>query len=442
MTRLSFDIDWQDEQANDPVLDKTTGDLRIMFGDFCLTENVDTWSEVKRNEVLVSAYPLAIWLASSWWRLQYEVLPVCFTAKPPQDWRQSHEMTAANYGYAWPLVMLSTDRKVMNAWVEQFPSNAGHSVRYLTNSSTPNSIPMSSFTRACSEFIEHVLDRLTSTGCANSDLEQLWSLIRADSNDPIETRKRRFEAQFGFDPEDCPEHHLAELLAIEDDKGDDVLAELSAVRTWMNGNDTRSIRDIFEAPGIEAQPELPEFSALHAPAVPWEQAKADAAALRQEINAGETAVSNSILADLFGVDRQMLENQQEFGNQPVAIAGRIDDHRIRFVPQKRHPIARRFEWARLLGGYADAIVRDGNSWLASTDAGTARQKYQRAFAAEFLCPICHLTDFLGGDFSESKVEDAATAFDVSDRTVCGQLKNNRILPRQDTDFERPYSMVA
>ena len=442
MNGLRFDFDWSSEDDVDSVLDQTTANLRIILEEVYLTENVDIWSEVRRNEVLVSVYPLTMWIASSWWRLHHEVLPTRFGTKPPQDWRLSHEMTAANYGYVWQLVMFSTDRKFMNVWVEQFPPNAGHSVRYLTGLSATVSVPMPSFTGACCEFIERVLARLTSNGRAKSDLAQLWSLILADMDDPLETRNRRVEAQFGFDPEDCPESLLAELLAIEDGKGEDVLAELAAVRTWGNGNRARSIRELFETPGIDAQPELPELPALHSSAEPWQQAKEDAAAVRREINAGDAAVTNPILSNLLGVDLQKLENRPKFGCQPVAVAGRINDHHIRFVPQKRHPVARRFEWARFVGGYADAIVRDGNSWLALTEATTARQRYQRAFAAEFLCPFENLFAFLDGDYSESRIEDAAAMFDVSDWTVSRQLMNNRILPRHDSECGRPYSMAS
>ena len=442
MTGLRFDTDWNGEHDGDPILDQTTGEFKITLDDVCLTENVDVWSEVKRDAVLVSVYPLAMWMVSSWWRLHHEVLPTRIGVKPPQDWRLNHEMTAANEGYVWPLVVFSTDRKVMNVWAEQFPPNKGHSVRYLNSHEAIASVPMSSFTRTCSGFIEQVLERLTSTKCTKSDLAELWSLVLADLDDPLESRNRRIEAQFGFDPEACPEELLAGLRAIEDDKGEDVLAELAAVRTWQNADSARSIQNLFEAPGIEAQPELPELPALPTPAEPWRQAKADAAALRHQINAGDTAVTNDILADLLGVSRPILEDQPVFDWRPAAIAGRIDDHRIRFVPQKRHPVARRFEWARLVGGFADAIVRDGHSWLASTDARTVRQKYQRAFAAEFLCPIKHLIAFLNGDFSESRMEDAAVEFGVSDWTVSRQLMNNRILPREDTDYGCPYSMVT
>ena len=76
----------------------------------------------------------------------------------------------------------------------------------------------------------------------------------------------------------------------------------------------------------------------------------------------------------------------------------------------------------------------------STDLSTARQKFQRAFAAEFLCPIDELKAFLDDDYSESAIEDAAAHFDVSERTVESPLANNGVLssvPVPDVLESRP-----
>lgn len=361
---------------------------------------------------------------------------------PPLDWRLGHEMTASGYGYVWPLLAFSTDRKSMNIWAEPFPPDAGHSVRYLTGTQMPALIPMKDFTFACRDFVQNVLERLDATGHQHSDLAELWSLILADSSDPAEMQNRRIEAQFGFDPKSCPIGLLSELKAIEKEKGEDVLAELATVRSWQRDQSARSIRELFETSGIEAQPELPPLSELSFPGEPWRQAKADAGSFRAAIGAGKGLVPNSKLAELLGIDFALVENPFVAGRPPAAVAGSIDGHTIRIVTRRRHPIAHRFELARIIGGYSDAVLRDGNSWIASTDSGTARQKYQRAFAAEFLCPIEPLASFLDGDFSDDAIEDAATKFQVSDRTVAAQLMNNHFLPRSAVDSGPPYSMVA
>jgi len=92
----------------------------------------------------------------------------------------------------------------------------------------------------------------------------------------------------------------------------------------------------------------------------------------------------------------------------------------------RNRPGRRFELARFLGDYLSS--RGSGAWLPATDAHTARQQYQRAFAAEFLCPIGPLADFLAGDLGPAAIDDAAEHFAVSERAVETQLANHRLLP--------------
>ena len=85
-------------------------------------------------------------------------------------------------------------------------------------------------------------------------------------------------------------------------------------------------------------------------------------------------------------------------------------------------------------------MRKGFSeWLTNTDLRTARQKYQKAFAAEFLCPIKSLIGFLEEDFSESAIEDAANYFEVSEWTVSSLLANNHFISHHLMN-DIPYPM--
>jgi Zn-dependent peptidase ImmA (M78 family) len=64
---------------------------------------------------------------------------------------------------------------------------------------------------------------------------------------------------------------------------------------------------------------------------------------------------------------------------------------------------------------------------------TYRQKLQRAFAAELLCPLSALEEKLGGDYLAEAREDAAHHFAVSERTVTAMLVNHRLLDRDYLD---------
>jgi Zn-dependent peptidase ImmA (M78 family) len=75
------------------------------------------------------------------------------------------------------------------------------------------------------------------------------------------------------------------------------------------------------------------------------------------------------------------------------------------------------------------LAQSEDAWLPSTDTKTVRQKVQRAFAAEFLCPIDHLMTFLGDTgITEAALDDAADYFGVSPLAVRSHLENNGILP--------------
>lgn len=217
-----------------------------------------------------------------------------------------------------------------------------------------------------------------------------------------------------------------------------MIAELAAIGFCHNENCATSIRELFETRGVETRPDLPRLPDRAANAEPWRQAKEDARVLRRSVDAGDGAVSNGMLADLLGLRR----NFAEAVPLPATILGPKDGKGVKLATGKRHPIARRFEMARLIGGYADAIVRDGNSWMVATDSATARQKCQHAFAAEFLCPIENLTEYLEEDVSDSAIEDAAIEFEVSEQTVKAQLMSNRERPGSAMDYGSPYSLVA
>ncbi len=268
MTDFRLSQRWKPVDDPDPRLNATTADLKIMLGDQCVTRNIDVWSNSPRDEVLVSTYPLAVWMVSSWWRLHYEILPVC-VGRPPTDWRMRHEIAASGHGYVWPLIMFATDRQVMNVRVVPVPDIPDQSVRYLTHTAESFAIPMPSFTKTCGAFIGAVVDRLKDMGQKDSEFDQEWSLIMAESADPDEGRKRRIEAQFGFDPEECPEEILSELVEIEERNGEDVLAELAAVRSLWDGKGPTSVKELFELPGVDAEPQVPKLPNSDATHEPW-----------------------------------------------------------------------------------------------------------------------------------------------------------------------------
>ena len=95
----------------------------------------------------------------------------------------------------------------------------------------------------------------------------------------------------------------------------------------------------------------------------------------------------------------------------------------------RAPTGRRFAVARLLGDYL--ATSDAERLLPATATKTARQKFQRAFAQQLLCPVDDLKAFLDTDYpNDDQIEEAASEFDVSPLLIKTTLVNQGLVDRQ------------
>lgn len=99
--------------------------------------------------------------------------------------------------------------------------------------------------------------------------------------------------------------------------------------------------------------------------------------------------------------------------------------RYRFDLRKKLDEARRFVLARAPGDLLLSGTAADQS-LAWTDMATCRQQYQRAFAAELLCPIAAIceTAFDARDIDLDELDEQGYRFKVSEWVVWHQLQNN------------------
>lgn len=441
MAELRFSLDWMSVGNDDPVFRDSAARLAIHLDDICLTRNEDAWSKTVRDPVLVSTYPLAMWFASSWWRLNWEPLPVP-TPIPSLEWRMAHELGAANHGFVWPRILFAPDGEAMNVWAEA-AGTIGQSVRYLSGLNGPQALKISDFQRSIDVFIGDVLSRLAAMGHEESDLARLWKLVCEDRADPQASLTRRLEAQMGFEPEECPEAIMKEAQDLQTQTGVEAMSELAPVfGRREDGVALGEIAALGAAEGIRGrlQVKTDEFATKPTTIAPWRRGVDMAKRLRAHLGNANNPINNATLFDLLGIAKDQGENWTIEGNRPVAVARPVAGDLLNFLPRKRHPVARRFEFARLLGDCLSEASKSGN-WLVSSDLATARQKRQRAFAAEFLCPIEALAGFLHNDYSESAIEDAAEHFGVSERTVESLLANNGYVPAL-IEPPVPYRLAA
>ena len=176
----------------------------------------------------------------------------------------------------------------------------------------------------------------------------------------------------------------------------------------------------------------------HATQPAWLRGYEAARALRDQHGLGDGPLPDQKLGDLCAVSPDVLAPAD---HPPLAFG--LDDAAHgsgRIVLRSNYPTGRRFELARLLG---DRIASSLDEPLVPVSgAYTYRQKLQRAFAAELLCPFDALDASLNGDYSEPVQEDAARQFDVSELVVRTQLVNHGRLDRGTLDDAESMSQAA
>jgi Zn-dependent peptidase ImmA (M78 family) len=445
MTKFKFTYEWQAANSNDdPVYHHTMADIALHIGNVNLMKNEDIWSRTIRESALLSAYPLAMWLASSWWRLNWEPLPAHGT-RPSVHWRMAHELGAADHGFVWPQIIFASDSEMMQVWAALVNGNDNQSVRYLNGLETPAFITLTDFQRVAEDFINTVLGRLDAQGYSNTDLANLWQLILEDRYDQESAKYRCVEAKMGYDPDECPEELIGKALDLEKRMGEDALSELAPIYgRSTTQKPLTAIEEIAGSNGLLGIPttSIPDTSETQG--MPWQRAVAVAGALRQMLGNTNGVIDNHNLCELLGLKISDVEQWSPNGRNAAAIAVPESENQFKFIPRKRHPTAKRFELARFIGDYILTAGSTTGEWLTCTDLSTSRQKYQRAFAAEFLCPIAALQEFLQDDFSESAIEDATEYFQVSETTVKSLLVNNHLIPFALTDYDDirlPYQLI-
>lgn len=444
MSKFSIDIDWELALNEPPEVAHTAGLLAIRAGDEVLTRNIDNWSRTVRNEARLSAYPLALWLAQSWWRLRYEILPV---TRPNHAWRMGHELCAAGHGYAWPQLLFASEGDHIDIWSIPSPHSPESSVQYLAGGYQV--IDAGEFERSIDTFISSTIARLDSVSIRATPLHDLWAEVMSERSDREMHDYRHLEALLGNDPGECPEEVINRFATAGSEIGAAALTELAPI---CAGDAPLShidqLRQMAQANGLTARIDAGILKLMHclktpAPLAAWEKGRLLAHEAREYFGLNGGAITDAQLGDMIGLPAdQLLENKPPT-RTVVGLAVRKETPNIVSLHlRKRSRTGRRFEISRMIADYVTAPESD--HWLPVTDAKTTRQKTQRAFAAEFLAPIEGIRSFLDEDLSSDAIEEAAEHFGVASVAIQTQLVNSgylqpEVLEGKNTGFVFPYS---
>ena len=429
---MSIELEWLPPFEGMEEVRRTSATMQIRFGSENATRFEDAWSQSVQNGARVSAYPLALWLASSWWRIRWEPLPsrirLAQDGIPADaDWRMSHELSAAGYGFIWPQVAFASDGQVIGVSCRRSPALSGEPVRYLSEFET--SVPAREFERETDHFMDLVLRRLDSLG--ETELHILWREVLAERADPTQSAARRLEARLGYEPDDAPLTLLERLFELASQAGPGATDEIAPVCAGSNPSDAlNEVMNLASQPGVRGRVSVPaEASVEDGPVPPWHRARRLATAVRESLGFGNEPLKDETLAELLQIRADHLNRPAEsLPHAPMGLAVRTGDSgELKLLFRKRNRPARRFEAARFIADHLCAEPRD--RWFPITDAATGRQKLQRAFAAEFLCPIESLRKYLGDEFLPEAFEDAAEHFGISEMAVKSHLANHHLIPR-------------
>ena len=432
---LDITTEWSQEPGRDLAEvpgtvaedEASLSEIRIRIGETLLTRALDVEMMEMRGGGTLSAYRLAEWLTWNWWRLRWEP---AHRNVPSVNWRQAHDLASIGGGWLWPHLTIRSDG--IRVLVDATPSQDVDTepLRYLTNAT--RAISADDFETGVDGLVERVLVRLDEWSLSHTDLRTTWDELTVERNDPESALYRRIEALFGFDVDEAEPQRIEQVIEDGRSLGIEAMSEVVAEQPLT----AEHLRYAAHEQGFDADPasgaQLPIASVVHpAREAPWRIGTDAARALRWCEHLGDGPLTDGRLAELYGVRKQALLDTNTRIGGPLAFAlGGDGIAGNRVVLRSKWRVGRRFEVARLL---ADRVlVADTKEHLRpATRAYTYRQKMQRAFAAEFLCPFAGLAEFLDDDLSDEAREEAAAEYGVSSLAVTSILANNGLLERAE-----------
>ena len=435
---LDFQWEWQTPFEEGTPEGVTFASLRLLVAGRVATELEDLVAQTLRDDVFISAYPLACFLADNWWRLRWEPAP----ARPDAAWRLRHSLAAVGDGYAWPDVTFASDGEAVQVQVTGSRQSATSPVRYLA--SYEEWVPAVAFEHAVDRFLEGVMGRLEAMGQRDSDLTVSWGEIQKERANPHAARWRRLEAMAGYDPDEAPQAFIEALLGETESAGWPALQELAASSRSRALEDLKTLRDALHGRGIRYRVadlkqllrRLPHTGA-DSTRPPWQRAAQAARHARLQWGLDGEVLSNRRLGEILDLPEEALGSGDDATpTAPYSASLRsVESGSDRLILKGRPTTSRRFAACRLIGDRLYG-VDDDSPLAAATNAYTARQKFQRAFAQELLCPFDALHELLHLETaspSDDDIEGAAEHFQVSPLLVRTTLVNRHVLSRDVLD---------
>ncbi|MCY4431562.1 MAG: hypothetical protein OXC11_14380 [Rhodospirillales bacterium] len=410
-----------------PPDEATLAAIKITVAGQCLSRLTDE-SGKERDYVCVSGYRLACWITRNWWRLLFEAERHGFLDDP--TWLDGHSLASIGEGWLWPRITIASDGDCVVLRSRPSPGNRVEPLAFVSEAEARPSRPL--FEEIAGQFVKEVLDRVRTRNLGASDLHMSWRELSAERSDDEIAQYRELEGSLGYEPDGAAPQTvkrlyrdgkrlgvraMTEVAANGPSGGEPLTAEIMEREARNSGfqsdlGSTSQVADLADDVRVRKEPA-------------WAYGEDAARRVRRRAGLSDGPLKNQSLAELSGVTAAGVVDDTRF--EPMAYALSAGRGPGRVVFRSQWETGRRFELGRLLG---DAVLfRNGERLQPTTRAETFRQRAQRAFAAELLCPYEALRDFLGGDTTDMAREEAARLFGVSMRAVTTMLVNKGDLSR-------------
>jgi Zn-dependent peptidase ImmA (M78 family) len=422
MSELEFAIvDWL-AGSGEPLERNTLASLQITAGPKKepVTEVEDKRARTVRSHINVPAYPLATWLLVNFWRLRWEPR----REKASVGWLESHSMAAIDGAHPWPALEFASDGEFvqLRMQAEERPDVAA--IRYLRDIRID--VPVDHFERAVTDLVDLVEARLQAVLPQERKFAQVREELAVELRDPVERVNNTLWALGGWDPGDPPEGWLSAAKELMRELGDLSASELIAVSPGMAegltdvGAVVSAMRESEHSISLQCRP-APRAVLPTEP--PWLRAEEVARSYRKSLGVDSGPISNKKLGELlnaqipFAPSSPPMASGLTGGYRNGNSAGRVS-----LLVRNARPDSQRFYLARVMG--AALHLPSDQHVLPVSNAGTALQKFERAFAAEFLCPWDELDAFTDEHgTNDDGIAEAASHFEVSELLVHSSLVN-------------------
>jgi len=428
MRQLDFEIrDWQAGADDDPASDATQAALTIVAGPdrVALTAVEDTIVRSVRPYIFVPVYPLARWLVVHWWRLRWE------PKRETRAWRRAHSLAAIGSGYAWPSLEISSDGEFVQLHVDPEDRSDVAAIRYFREATLD--VPVADFEAAVDQFVQQVQGRLSQVAPEEQALAELWAELQEERADEWVARECRWQALAGFEPGRAPSVWLDAASDLATNEGPAVADEVVAVVPELPDGFLSVVDTLQALRGSRARVDL---SWLPTPTrasqkgeLPWQTGERLAHEVRASIGQPNGPLATKTLADLLGV-KLPLRPTNPTGVRALGGGYRNGhaDGRTAVTVASTRLESQRFHLSRVMASALQAPC--DQHLLPVTSAATARQKTERAFAQELLCPWVELDAYTNAHgVDDDGIADAAEYFEVSPLLVVSTLVNKRKVGR-------------